>query len=475
MADAPPPPPAVPLLRIDRSGQSGKRGGPRKKLRLGPWIALALLAIAVWILWPKISVIIANAKAIPVSVGTAVKTRPNASAELTTASGNVVPRTRAALSSKVAGRLIELRADIGSRVKKGEVLAKIEDDLYRAARDQAQAGVDQAKNEVIAAEVRVKIAERSVDKTRRELDEMVAAINEAKVEFTEAERVVKREQGLIDRGAGMVDSLAHAIYKRDLLKASLERAAKRLDTQQASVASSEAEVRGATARIAVAKDQLKGAEAQLASSLTNLAYTEIRAPFDAVVLRKEADVGEMVVPALMGGGQTRGSVFLLADFTTLEMEVDVFERDLRLVREGSPAEIILDAYPDDRLPAHVRQVDPIADRQKATVMVKVTFDALDPRLIPDMGGRVVFLREQTASAPKSEVLVPTSALTTVNGNRGAFLFEGDRARFVELTLGEARERNTVVRAGLKGGEMVIVSPPAGIADGSPVRKEKSDG
>ena len=474
MSDAPPSP-TVPLLRIDRSAQAGKRGAPRKKFRIGPWIFLAVIAIVVWILWPKISVMIANAKAVPVQIGTVVKTRPNASAELTTASGNVVARTRAALSSKVSGRLVELKVDVGSRVKKGDLLAKIEDDIYRAARDQAQAGVEQAKNELIAADVRVRIAERSVDKSRRETDEMIAAISEARVEFNETERIVKREQDLLDSGAGMRDSLAHAIYKRDLLKASLERAAKRLETQRASVASAEAEVRGSQARIAVAQEQLKGAEAQLATTVSNLSNTEIRAPFDGVVLRKEADVGEMLVPALMGGGQTRGAVFLLADFTTLEMEVDVFERDLRLVREGSPAEIILDAFPDDRMPAVVRQVEPTADRQKATVMVKVNFKALDPRIIHDMGGRVVFLREQTTTAPKSEVLVPTGALTTVNGNRGVFLFEGDRARFIELSLGEARERNTVVRSGLKGGEIVIVAPPAGLADGSPVRKEKSDG
>jgi multidrug efflux pump subunit AcrA (membrane-fusion protein) len=134
----------------------------------------------------------------------------------------------------------------------------------------------------------------------------------------------------------MPDSLAHAVYKRDLIKASLERAAKRVGTQQAAVASAEAEVRGMEARIAVAREAQKGAEAQLATTVSNLGDTEIRAPFDGVVLRKEADVGEMVVPALMGGGQTRGSVVTLADFATLEMEVDVFERDLRLVKESSP-------------------------------------------------------------------------------------------------------------------------------------------
>ena len=467
--------PEVPLMRIDRSGKNAPRGGPRRKTRLGPWIGLGLVVVALWIGWPKLSLMLADMKAIPVLTGTAIKTRPNASAELTTASGNVVARTRAALSSKVSGRLVDLKVDVGSRVKKGDILAKIEDDLYRAARDQAQAGVDQARNEMTAAEVRVRIAEKSVDKAKRELDELYAAINEAKVEFEEAERVVARERLLNERGAGMPDALAHAVYKRDLIKASLERAAKRVGTQQAAVASSEAEVRGMEARISVAREAVKGAEAQLATTLSNLGDTEIRAPFDGVVLRKEADVGEMVVPALMGGGQTRGSVVTLADFTTLEMEVDVFERDLRLVKEGSPAEIVLDAYPDERLPGVVRQVEPTADRQKATVMVKVTFNALDPRIIPDMGGRVVFLRERTESAPKPEVLVPSDALTTVGGDRGVFLFEGDRARFTRLSVGDARGKNTVVKAGLKGGEIIILTPPAGLADGAAVRKEKTDG
>lgn len=461
---------AVEFLRIPR--KETMAGAPRKKRRGYGWlIALVLLAGIGWLVWPRVAPYVARWRATQVKTGTVIKTRPGASAELTTASGYVVARTKAAVSSKLSGRLVDLKVDVGSRVRKGEILARIEDDVYKAAFDQATAGVAQTRAEETAAGVRVTIAERSVAKAQASKEEMQATVDQWKVELAEAERVLTREQALLEREAGTPEVVAQARYKRDLTKANITRAEAQIKMTDAALHEAEAEVHGQKARVTVAAEATKAAEALLATARSNLADTELKAPFDGVVLRKEADVGEMVVPALMGGGSTRGSVVTLADFSTLEMEVDVFERDLHFVVDGAPAQVVLDAYPDDRLPGRVRQVEPTADRQKATVLVKVTFNKPDPRALPEMGGRVVFLRAGTESLPAPEVLAPTGALVTRDGKQGVFVVEESRVRFVPVEAGEARKGVTPIKSGLAGGEAVVVEVPANLSDGMVVRTE----
>jgi RND family efflux transporter MFP subunit len=465
----PPPSPEIELLRIPRKEV---RGAPRRRRRGYGWlVVLLLLAGVAWLVWPVVVPIVARWRAPAVATGVVRKERPGASFELTTASGYVVARTKAAVSSKLSGRLVDLRVDVGSRVRKGELLGKIEDDIYRAANDQAVAELAQAKAEETAAEVRVTIAERAVARSLIARDEMTAAINQWKVELAEATRVVTREEELLKREAGTPEAVAQARYKRDLIKANIERAETQLKTTEAAVKEAEAEVYGQKARVAVARESTKRFDALLATARSNLADTELKAPFDGVVLRKEADVGEMVVPALLGGGSTRGAVVTLADFSTLEMEVDVFERDLHYIKEGAPARIELDAYAGSPIDGHVRQIEPTADRQKATVLVKVTFDELDPRVLPEMGGRVVFLREGTETLPPPEVVAPAGAVVLRDGKRGVFAVEGDRVRFVPVEAGDDRKTGVVIRSGLSGGELVVVDPTPAIADGIVVRKE----
>jgi len=465
---------AVEFLRIPR--KETMAGAPRRKRRgagwyLGWFFVLAATLGLVWIAWPRVAPIVARWRAPLVKAGTVVKTRPGASAELTTASGYVVARTKAAVSSKLSGRLVDLRVDVGNRVKKGDLLARIEDDIYKAAFDQATAGVAQARAEETAAGVRVTIAERAVAKAQASKDEMQAAVDQWKVELAEAERVLVREEALLKREAGTPEAVAQARYKRDLMKANITRAEAQIRMTDAALHEAESQVFGEKARVTVAKEASKAVEALLATARSNLADTELKAPFDGVVLRKEADVGEMVVPALMGGGSTRGSVVTLADFSTLEMEVDVFERDLHHVTDGAPAQIILDAYQDDRLDGHVRQVEPTADRQKATVLVKVTFDKRDPRVIPEMGGRVVFLRAGTDTLPAPEVLAPSAAIVTRDGKPGVFVIEEGRIRFVAVEAGEARKGVTPIKAGLGGGEAVVVDVGSDLSNGMLVRTE----
>ncbi len=459
------------LLRIDRSRESRKPGRRRRGFPWGLGITLALLGGAAYVAWPRIQPLVAGMRAVPVKTAAIIKTRPGASSELTNATGYVVARRKASVSSKLSGRLIDLRVDVGSRVKKGDLIAKLDDEIYRAAVDHASAQLEESKAEETAANVRVTIAERTVAKQRLGIDEMKATVDQWTVEVTEAERIVKREQDLMARGAGTPEAVAQAVYKRDLMKANIASARTRIQSAEAALAEAQAEVFGQKARIPVAAQATKRAEAQLTTARSNLADTELHAEFDAVVLRKEADIGEMVVPALMGGGSTRGAVVTLADFTTLEIEVDVFERDLHLVKDGAPARIYLDAYPDAPMPGKVRQVEPTADRQKATVLVKVTFDNLDDRVLPEMGGRVVFLRDAAESLAAPQILAPSDALMTIDGRRGVFVVTGDSVRFTPVKTGEERKTNVVIESGLSGGELVVVSPPAGLNDGTQIKRE----
>lgn len=459
----------IELLRIPRKEN---RAAPRRKKRGLGWVILLLLVGgAVFLVWPRVAPLVARWRAPLVKTGAVVKTRPGASAELTTASGYVVARKKAALSSKLSGRLVDLKVDVGSRVKKGEVLAKIEDDIYRAAFDEATARLAQMQAEETAAGVRVTISERGVSKAKASRDEMQATVDQWKVELAEAERVVKREESLLQKEAGTPEAVAQARYKRDLMQANIVRAETQIAAGDATVREAEAEVYGQKARVTVAKETTKSIEAILATARSNLADTELKAPFDGVVLRKEADIGEMVVPALMGGGSTRGAVVTLADFSTLEMEVDVFERDLHLIVDQGPARIILDAYQNDRLEGRVRQIEPTADRQKATVLVKVTFDKPDPRILPEMGGRVVFLRAGTETLPPQEVLAPNGAVVARDGATGVFVVEEGRVRFARVEAEESRATQTPIKSGLSGGELVVVDPPSTLSSGMVVRQE----
>jgi RND family efflux transporter MFP subunit len=222
--------------------------------------------------------------------------------------------------------------------------------------------------------------------------------------------------------------------------------------------------------------RLKESEAALAGAETDVEHTEIRAPFSGIVLRKEAELGEIVVPALAGGATSRGSVITMAEFASLELEVDVFERDIRLVSEGGPTEILINAFPDLRLKGTVRQVVPTADRTKGTVKVKVAFEDRDPRVLPEMAGKVVFLRERTGEAAPPQVLAPSAAVITRGDVRGVFVLEGARVTFRAIGGDEGRDGRVVVLSGLDGGERVVLDPPPSLGDGDLVRvAEKADG
>ena len=235
---------------------------------------------------------------------------------------------------------------------------------------------------------------------------------------------------------------------------------------------SEADLEDVQTRVDALNAQLASAKAQTQVAEASLENTRVRAPFEGTVLRKDAEVGEIVAPSSAGGGLTRTAIVTMADLTTLEVEVDVNEAYIAQIRGGQAARITLDAYPDTSFSGRVRQVVPTADRQKATVQVKVAILDHDSRILPEMGAKVLFENEGRGElhvAPR-RVFVPSAALVQSDGGGArVWVIERGRVSSRPVDLGPPREDQTEVRSGLEGGESVVLNPPAGLKNGVRVR------
>ena len=241
---------------------------------------------------------------------------------------------------------------------------------------------------------------------------------------------------------------------------------------QADVDRSKAEADSLTARIASSREQINVAERQVALLQTDLDNMIVRAPFSGVAISKDAQAGEMVSPVSAGGGFTRTGISTIVDMKSLEIEVDVNESYINRVKPAQGVTAVLDAYPDFEIPARVITTVPTADRQKATVLVRIAFLALDPRILPDMGVKVTFLRDaDDTDAPAAQAisLVPKTAVKTVGDQSMVFVVRPDNTverRAVRIG-GTDGERQEVV-AGLRAGERVVVVPPPAMVDGARV-------
>ena len=322
-----------------------------------------------------------------------------------TANGYVVARTRASVAAKLAGRIADLRVSEGSNVRRGEVIARLENADYQAQAAQAEAALSTARAELV--EVR---ADRDV--------------------------LGRDAQRLRDMRAQSPGLVAEQEY----------------DAAQSRAAQ-------AVARAAAAEARIASAEANRRFAQANLENTVIRAPFTGTVLRKEAEIGEVVAPSV-GGGLTRGAVVTMADLTTLEVEVDVNEAYIARVRKGGPARITLDAYPDTSFRGAVRQVVPTADRQRATVQVKVSIVERDPRILPEMGARVDFLedsvRAPSGSPGPSRFRVPAAAVRGTEGQSVVWLVRDGRLESRQVQAGPVSGGFREIHSGLSGGEMLLV-------------------
>lgn len=466
-------------LKIDDGSRS--RGAPAARGRGGLGVGLALLlafALAVGLLFGERALVLVRERlpalsgARPVRTARAERFEPTQGGELTTASGYVVARTKASLGSEVLGRITRLEAEPGARVEAGQILAELEhDDLDAAvavlegelARARAEQGA--ARAQVALAEAEARALEQAVAMTRAGREETVARMEGARREI---ERIQQLAAQATER-------------ERDLARTEAEAWLARLR-------SADAELQGAEARLATALRQVELSRAQaevvaaalpvvaarLAQARAARAEAFIRAPFSGVVLRKEAEVGEVVIPA-PGGDQGRAYVVTLADFATLELEVDVFERDIHLVADGAPASIRLDAYPRQPQRGRVRLIQPTADRQKATVQVKVAFQEVPAFARPEMAATVVFLRPDMGdrAAERARVLVPLEAVDRRQEPARVWLIrEGQaRAQAVELAGGDPEAGRVEVTKGLRGGEVVIVGPFEGLDEGARIQVE----
>lgn len=398
------------------------RGGTPPRRRRSRWLAwaaagAAALGALAWVLLPG---------RLEVQVASVVTTTPSQQYALLTASGYVVAQRRAAVASKASGRLVELNVREGSQVKKGEVLARVDASDVQATIVAAQAGVRQAEAGLRQAE---------------------AGLRQAQVEHLNADAELKRTQGL--QAEGFVSPQAVDSLQR------------RVDAALAALAAAQGAVAQAQAGVAQAQAQLKVQQ-------VNEDFTLIRAPFDGVVLVKNANVGDIITPFSSAAG-TQGAVVTMADMTTLEVEADVSEGNLSKARIGQPVEITLDALPDTRFRGQVAGIVPTVDRAKATVMTKIRFEQLDPRILPEMSAKVTFLSQRPGDAEQQPVLaVAPQALVQRDGRTvllrlarpaGGGEAAADVLEAVAVktgrTLGEVLE---VAGEGLKSGDKVVLAP-----------------
>lgn len=396
--------PDLSKLRINRDAPPP--GVTRAFTRALVLVALAAAVIAVVLL------VMRNGSVPTVQVVTAQSTgeggaSSGGAATSVTANGYVVARTKAAVSAKIPGRLAWLGVSEGSVVREGEVIARLDDADVRAAVGQASANLSTADASFIEA-----TADR--DQLKREADRLVSV----------------RAQN------------ANLVSQQDL------------DAAQSRAAQAEARVQAAQARKDAAAAGVRLAQAGLDN-------TVIRAPFSGTVLRKEAEVGEVVAPSV-GGGLTRGAVVTMADLRTLEVEVDVNEAYIARITSGQHARITLDAYPDTAFRGTVRQVVPTADRQRATVQVKVSILDHDPRILPEMGAKVDFLEAvpvpgAVAAAPAPRrIVVPAAAVRDDAGKTVVWVVRDGRLARREVQAGPVSGDRRDIRSGLSGGEQLLV-------------------
>jgi len=460
--------PNLDRLKIDRSSPAARR-----RRRRGPWLALlALLVVGAAGVYATMGKELFAPKVTTARVQRAPATE---GAIRTTASGYVVARRRAAISSKLSGRLEELTVDVGDDVPMGKLLGRLGHTDLDAAVEQARAFTSVRRAEVESAKRDAGTASAASIVAAARIAESQATLAEMESRLADAEKTLARETAMKPGEATTQERLDHASMERDVASRRLDQARAQIATLRAVQTQAACEAQAAKVRVDTAEWMVDAADAALRQAQATRADADIYAPFAGRVLRKEAEIGEMVAPVNSSGGTTRGAIVTLADFTTLEMEVDVIERDVGQIDAGATCRILLDSRRDHPYAGVVRQIVPTADRTKSTVQVKVAFRALDDKVLPEMSGRVEFLKSGVDDAVvlgHDRVFVPRAALVERGGKRGAFEAKNGKAAFHETTSPPSpAEKNDVVEiaTGFVGGEDVITSPPPSLQDGDLVR------
>nr|WP_239536055.1 efflux RND transporter periplasmic adaptor subunit [Dyella kyungheensis] len=401
-------------LRIEKHLREEHGQGPGR----WPWIVggvllvLVLIALAGWFVMGR--------RAIEVQTAQAQSPVANAAAgAVLQATGYVTARRQATVSAQITGTLTDVLIEEGDHVKEGQVVARLDDSQYKAALDAARTTA--AASHALVAQFQAQLAQNQRDAVRNE--ELAA------------KGLVSKQ--LAEQSRTLVDST-----RAQLL------------SQQRSAAS---------------------ADAQVVVARVNFDYCVIRAPFDGVITTKDAQVGEIVSPFSAGGGFTRTGVGTVVDMDSLEVDVDVNEAYIGRVKPSMPAEAVLDAYPDWKIPAHVIAIVPAADRGKATVKVRVALEKKDARIVPDMGVRVSFLEQkqdqaQAQTQAPQGALVPTTAIAQRDGHGVVFIVSSDivQQRSVSPAASKIGDQS-LLPTGVQVGDTVVVSPPAALKDGDRVK------
>jgi len=356
-----------------------------------------------------------------VEVVTAEKPEAGGLSAILNASGYVTPRRRATIAAKITGRVTGVFFDEGTHVHAGQLLATLDDSDTKRALDSAK-------------------ADRNASQ---------AAIADFQVQLKFAQIQLRRADQLQKAGVQTQEQLDTASTNADSLKAKIE----------------------------LAKQQVESTEARIREAQQAVDNCVINAPYDGIVVSKDAQVGEMVSPISAGGGFTRTGIATIVDMNSNEIEVDVNESYIARVKDRQKVTAILDAYPNWEIPSHVRTVIPTADRQKATVKVRISFDKLDLRILPDMGIKVTFLsdeplKKRDAQAPVVAALLPNEALHGESGKKIVFLVKNDRLERRAVSVGNTQGSHTEILSGIVAGDAVVVKGPANMQDGQAVQIKK---
>lgn len=404
-------PASLPDLSPLKIDDHARARGGRKIL---PWFAAAIGVL----LLVSGGVIALQRRTPVVEVATARSSGGDERVALLNASGYVTPRRRATVAAKITARVTTMYADEGLHVQKGQVLALLDD-------SDAQVRLESA------------IADR---------DSTAAALSDLEVNLANADRELRRTQALEEGGVSSPQALDLARTTADSYRA----------------------------KIALTKEQIRAADAKIKVAQQDVDNCTVRSPYNGIVVSKDAQVGEMVSPISAGGGFTRTGIATVVDMESNEIEVDVNESYIARVLPGQPATATLDAYPDWKIPCKVRTVIPTADRQKATVKVRISFDKLDPRILPDMGVKVAFLSEEPPGKKNAakQVVIPKAAVRDEGGQQAVFLYKDGRIERRAIRAGATRGEEQVVLAGVSDGDQVVVAGGEGLKDGSKVGIKK---
>ncbi len=404
--EAPAAPSALSQLKIDRSSQAASK----KKRSVWPLVIGGLLVAGAgaYFFMPR---------TVDVSTTNAVMSTPSQQYVQLTASGYVVAQRRSAVASKASGRLIELNVREGSKVRKDDIIARLDASDIRAAMAGAEATIHQAE----------------------------ANLRQSNVQLINARSELARARGLEAQGFLSPQAVESTLSRN----------------------------KAAFAANGAAEAVLEQAKAQYKAQRVALDYTEIRAPFDGVVLVKNANLGDIITPMSSAAG-AQGAVVTMADMTTLEVEADVSEGNLSKTKVGQPVEITLDALPSLRFKGHVSGIVPTVDRAKATVMTKIRFDKLDPRILPEMSAKVSFLSQDITDADQQPVLaVANTAVVQRDGVSYVYRItaqEKNSATVEEVAIKPGRKLGDLLEftGGIKSGDKLVATPPATIKNGGRV-------